>query len=79
MNQLEEIIVSKVRVKMLELFFNNPKEIFYVRQITRLIKDEINAVRRELERLLGAGMLKSEQRGNRLYYGLNDQYLYYYY
>lgn len=77
MNQLEEIIVSKVRVKMFELFFNNPEEMYYVREITRLIKDEINAVRRELERLLGAGMLKSEQRGNRLYYRLNDQYLFY--
>ncbi len=77
MNKLEELIVSKVRVKMLELFFNNPEEMYYVRQITRLIKDEINAVRRELERLLGAGMLKSEERGNRLYYKLNDKYLYY--
>lgn len=77
MNHLEDLIVSKVRVKMFELFFNNPEEMYYVREITRLINDEINAVRRELERLLGAGMLKSEERGNRLYYRLNDKYLFY--
>ncbi|KKU18537.1 MAG: Transcriptional regulator [Candidatus Pacebacteria bacterium GW2011_GWB1_47_8] len=62
---------------MLELFFNNTEEMYYVRQITREIKEEINAVRRELDRLLGAGVLKSEQRGNRLYYSLNKRYLFY--
>ncbi|MFH2118532.1 MAG: winged helix-turn-helix domain-containing protein [Candidatus Paceibacterota bacterium] len=77
MADLRDLIVSRVRVKMLGLFFNNPEEIYYVRQITREIKEEINAVRRELDRLLGAGLLKSEQRGNRLYYALNPRYLYY--
>lgn len=62
---------------MLELFFNNAEEMYYVRQITRKIKEEINAVRRELDRLLGTGLLRSEQRGNRLYYSLNKRYLYY--
>ena len=77
MADLRDLMVSRVRVKMLELFFNNPTEMYYVRQITREIKEEINAVRRELDRLLGAGLLKSEQRGNRLYYLLNPRYLYY--
>jgi DNA-binding transcriptional ArsR family regulator len=77
MNKLEDLIVSKVRVKMLELFFTNPEEMYYVREITRLIKEEINAVRRELDRMLGTGLLKSEERGNRLYYYLNKQYLYF--
>jgi DNA-binding transcriptional ArsR family regulator len=70
-------MISKVRVKMLELFFRNPNELYYVRQITRLIDEEINAVRRELERMTETGMLKSEKRGNRLYYYLNHQYDYY--
>ncbi|HEX9817791.1 MAG TPA: winged helix-turn-helix domain-containing protein [Patescibacteria group bacterium] len=77
MADLKDIIISRVRVEMLELFYSNPEEIYYVRQITREIKEEINAVRRELDRLLGAGVLKSEQRGNRLYYSLNPRYLYY--
>lgn len=77
MADLQDLMISRVRVKMLELFFNHADEMYYVRQITREIKEEINAVRRELERLLGVGLLKSEQRGNRLYYSLNKRYLYY--
>lgn len=77
MTDLQDLIVSRVRVKMLELFLQNPEELYYVREITRSIKEEINAVRRELDRLLGCGLLKSEQRGNRLYYSVNSRYLYF--
>lgn len=77
MSCLNDLLISKVRVKVLELFYKNPDEIYYVREITRLVKEEINAVRRELERMLECGLLKSEQRGNRLYYYLNKHYLYY--
>jgi len=77
MVELQNLMISRVRVKMLELFFLNTEEMYYVRQITREIKEEINAVRRELARLLSCGLLKSEERGNRLYYFLNKRYLYY--
>ena len=77
MIELQNLMISRVRVKMLELFFLNAEEMYYVRQITREIKEEINAVRRELARLLSCGLLKSEERGNRLYYFLNKKYLYY--
>lgn len=70
-------MISRVRVKMLKLFFINSEEMYYVRQITREINEEINAVRRELDKMLGYGLLKSEQRGNRLYYFLNKRYLYF--
>ncbi len=77
MSNLQDIIVSKTRLKMFELFFLNPERMFYVREISRQTKEQVNAVRRELERLLGAGLLKSEERGNRLYYNLNSRYPYY--
>jgi DNA-binding transcriptional ArsR family regulator len=77
MADLSDLLVSKVRVKMLSLFFEKSAEMFYVREITRLIKEEINAVRRELDRMLECGLLKSEQRANRLYYYLNKKYLYF--
>lgn len=77
MNELQDFMISKVRVKMMELFFNNLEEMYYVREITREIKEEINAVRRELDRMLSAGILKSEQRGNRLYYCINSKYLFF--
>jgi DNA-binding transcriptional ArsR family regulator len=77
MTTLQDLMISRVRVKMLELFFTHQKELYYVRDITRQIKEEINAVRRELERLSTVGLLKSEQRGNRLYYYLNTKYLFF--
>lgn len=77
MAKLTDFMISKVRVKMLELFFRNPNDLFYVREITREIDEEINAVRRELDRMESTGILKQEKRGNRLYYFLNRQYDYY--
>lgn len=74
MNKIEDFLISKARVKMLELFFTHPEEMYYVREISRKTKEEINAIRRELSRLLNAGMLRSEQRGNRLYYTVNQKY-----
>src|SRR4030067_3256570 len=65
---LSDIITSKVRIKIIELFLSNITEMYHVRGVVREIKEEINAVRRELERLEKAGILKNEARGNRLYY-----------
>ncbi len=77
MTDLQDLMISRVRVKLLKLFFAGGEDMYYVREITRLIKEEINAVRRELDRMVGFGLLKSEQRGNRLYYRLNSRYLFF--
>ncbi len=74
MAKLSDLIISKVRVKLLKHFLTQSKEMFYVRQLTRLTKEEINAVRRELDHLQKAGLLKSEKRGNRLYYSVRNTY-----
>ncbi len=77
MAQLSDIITSKVRIEILELFLSNVLEMYHVRGIVREINEEINAVRRELERLEKAGILKKEARGNRIYYWANPDYPYY--
>ena len=74
---LSDIIVSKVRIKLLQTFLAQPDEIYYVRQLVRMVGEEINAVRRELLRMEKAGMVKKENRGNRLYYAFNKNYLLY--
>src|SRR3972149_10486800 len=74
MADLQDIITSKVRVKILNLFFSNLKEMYHVRGIVPEINEEINAVRRELERLEGVGLFRKEPRGNRLYYFLRPDY-----
>lgn len=77
MNKLQDFMISRVRVKLLKLFFTQSEDMFYVREITRKTKEEINAVRRELDRMIAVGLLKSEQRGNRLYYILNTRYVFF--
>jgi len=74
MADLTDIITSKVRVKILKLFFSDITEIYHVRGIVREVKEEINAVRRELKKMEADGILKSEGRGNRLYYFPREDY-----
>lgn len=77
MAKLQDIITSRVRVKLLELFLGQPEQIFYIREATRLTGEEINAVRRELLKLTENGVLYCENRGNRQYYGANKKYLFF--
>lgn len=74
MADLTDIITSRVRVKILELFLQDIRELYHVRGIVREIKEEINAIRRELDRFEKAGFLKKESRGNRLYYWIRQDY-----
>ena len=75
---LDDLIVSRVRVKILQLFFLAPGKIFHVRDIVRRTQEEINAVRRELAHLEKAGMMTKERRANRLFYALRRDYTLYF-
>jgi len=48
---LEQLFGSKTRVRLLRLFLNNPKDAYFVRELTRRIGAQINAVRTELKKL----------------------------
>ncbi len=75
---LADLIVSRVRVKILQLFFLNPGKIYHVRDIVRRTDEEINAVRRELLHMEKAGLLAKERRANRLFYNLRRDYVLYF-
>src|SRR5579872_2940794 len=75
---LSDLITSKSRVKLLNVFLKNPSEMYHVRELVRQTNDEINAVRRELFFLEKKGILQREPRANRVYYFLNKQYPFYY-
>ena len=75
---LEELFVSRVRVKILQLFLSSPQEsLFHVREIVRRVSEEINAVRRELSRMEKFGMVVWEWRANRRLYRFKKDYLFY--
>lgn len=74
---IDALFGSKTRVKLLHLFLNNPAQPFYVREITRIIDEQINSVRRELANMLEVGIILSESVDNRLYYQSNQRYEYF--
>jgi len=71
---IEQLFGSKTRVKLLQLFYQNPNRSFYVREITRKIDEQINSVRRELANLLSIGIITSDNNNNRLYYEVNQAF-----
>lgn len=77
-HSFKRLLTSQTRLKLINILFYSPEELFYVRQLVRLADEEINSVRRELENLFAASIICKEVRGNRLYYWTNpDHYLYY--
>lgn len=73
-----DLITSKSRIKLLNVFLENPYEMLHVRECVRRTNDEINAVRRELQFLHKNGILTKEQRANRVYYELDKNYPFYF-
>lgn len=72
---LEQLFSSRTREKLLNLFLFNPDSRFYVREITRLIGERINSVRRELANLARLGLINSEEFDRRKYYYLNSEFI----
>ena len=74
---LKDIFVSEVRVNILTVMLPNPDKPYHVRALVRAVGTEINAVRRELKRLTKLGLLKRRPSGNRVYYSVNTDHVYY--
>lgn len=54
---LEQLFGSRTRVKLLSLFLRYPRDPMFVRELTRKIDTQINAVRRELSNLVKLGLI----------------------
>lgn len=82
---LEHLFGSRTRVKLLTLFLHHPEEKFYVRELTRRVQTQINAVRREIQNLVRIGFLREGGEADapgdvkrpgikRKYYAINTQF-----
>jgi hypothetical protein len=71
------LFTSKVRIKLLYLFFTNPDKSFFVREISRLLDDQINAIRRELAQFQKVNMLLTYNEDGKKYFKLNSKYMFY--
>jgi len=82
---LEHIFGSKTRLKLLKIFFRKSDSSFYIRELTRLLGAQINAIRRELGLLLLSTLIqettnRTAKTGNaklRRYYTLNKESILY--
>lgn len=85
---LEHLFGSKTRLKLLKVFFRKPDTLFYVRELTRILEVQINAIRRELDLLVQSGMVKEMENNDksqdeisgahlRKYYALNKESILY--
>ncbi len=74
---LETLISSETRVKILTLFLLNPEKEYYIRQVERLVGKNYALVRKELARLEAFGLLRSETKGNQMYYTVDRNFFLY--
>jgi hypothetical protein len=73
---LEKLFGSRTRTKLLALLFGAPEKSYYVREMTRVIEEQIHSVRRELLNLEGIGIIKNETYDNKIYYSANMKHPY---
>lgn len=70
--QLNILFGSKTRVKLLKHFLADPAQKYYVRELTRMLNDHINAIRHELGNLEKAELVTKKKSQGKLYYRLNQ-------
>lgn len=69
-----QITKSKTRAAILELFFNDPEQEYYLRQIERLIGYSAGNIRREMISLEESGLFAHRMLGKVKLYKLNKDY-----
>jgi len=71
---LKQFFGSRTRVKLMGLFLLHPQNEYFIREITRKLKEQINSVRRELNNLKKVGMLKTHSKNRKKYYYINHDF-----
>ena len=66
-------LFSSTRAELLGLFFNNPDDKFYLREIARHIGKDAAGIKRELDNLVRIGLLAKEKGGVQEYYFANKK------
>ena len=74
---LEQLFGSKTRVQIITLFVRNPDKQFYVREVSRLSGQYINAIRRELLNLTTLGLLKTKTKFRKKFYFIDRSFFLY--
>lgn len=70
---LSSILFTEYRSKVLGLLLLNPNKKFFLREIARLTNTIPGTLKRELDKLVQAGIINFEKSGNQNYYSANQQ------
>lgn len=70
---LGRLFGSNTRVEILSLLVLHPGEKFYLREIGRRIGQDVNPIKRELDKLEKMGVVLSAANGNRRYISINER------
>ncbi len=73
-SMIESLISSKTRIKLLLKFFLNSATQSYLRNLEAEFGESSNAIRLELNKLEQAGMLNTEQKGNKKWFTANTKH-----
>jgi predicted nucleotidyltransferase len=65
------ITKSKIRRDLLTLFFTNPSQKYYLRELQRILGYSAGSIRRELSKFQKDTLFNTQKVGNLLYYSLN--------
>ncbi len=71
---LEQIFGSAARTKLIKFFCLNQEGKFFVRELGRQLRIQLNSVRRELANLEKFGFLLSENKQGKKYYTINPNF-----
>ncbi|TSC64594.1 MAG: hypothetical protein G01um1014106_56 [Parcubacteria group bacterium Gr01-1014_106] len=71
---LERLFGSRTRAKLLVLFTGGVRRPYYVRELSRLVSERVNSIRREVENLRRIGLLQTHLRAGKKFYTVNPTF-----
>ena len=74
---LKALFSSQTRIKLLSTFLLHPEQEYFIRELTRLLGEQINSIRRELENLRRIGLVKARHRNRKKYYHIDTEFPFY--
>lgn len=74
---LKALFSSQARIKLLTVFLLHPEQEYFIRELTRLLNEQINSIRRELENLRKIGLVKARHKNRKKYYKVDTEFLFY--
>ena len=74
---LKALFSSQTRVKLLSVFLLHPEEEYFIRQLTRLLSEQINSIRRELENLRRIGLVRARHRNRKKYFKAEKDFIFF--